>query len=295
MPVDDPGSRLFHLNLLFSVLMILGWLVWKRRNFRRLMRLGEKLFFSRSYWWNESTKVDYKIYILNSFFKIFLFIPFLDFTYRISIWSLKMLAYTVGPLAQGHTPSWVALVGFSFFAFVLDDGFRFLHHWSMHKIPWLWRLHQVHHSARILTPVTLYRIHPLESALATLRNSLSLGLSAGVFLYFFDADFSLVTLAGVNFFGLTFNFLGSNLRHSHVPISFGPLERVFISPKQHQIHHSTQAHHFDRNFGVSLSIWDQWAGTFLKSGSAGKLRFGLKEVEPGAFFKPLAQPFRLKN
>lgn len=294
--MDDPGSRLFYLNLLMSLVIIAAWILWKRRSLRGFCRLGRRVLLSRSYWWNESTRVDYKVFFLNSFFKVFLFIPFLDFTYRVSLWTLKGLAQVLGPLGGGTSPSLGALLLFAIFAFVLDDAFRFFHHRGMHKIPWLWRFHQLHHSARILTPVTLYRIHPVESALATIRNSVSLGLSAGFFLYFFDAEFSLVTLAGVNFFGFTFNLLGSNLRHSHIPISFGALERIFISPKQHQIHHSNQVTHFDRNFGVSLSIWDQLAGSFLESrASSGRLVFGLHGVEPGAFVQPLAQPFRIKN
>lgn len=55
---------------------------------------------------------------------------------------------------------------------------------------------------------------------------------------------------------------GANLRHSHVWISWGPwLEHVFISPAQHQIHHSNDPVHFDRNMGAFLAIWDRLFGT----------------------------------
>jgi len=54
------------------------------------------------------------------------------------------------------------------------------------------------------------------------------------------------------------------------------LERIFISPKQHQIHHSTNPKHFDSNFGVSLSLWDGLIGTrYYSKDSQEKLRFGL--------------------
>ena len=59
-----------------------------------------------------------------------------------------------------------------------------------------------------------------------------------------------------------FNLLGANLRHSHIPIRFGKyFERVFISPAQHQIHHSNDSIHFDKNFGSIFAFWDGLFGT----------------------------------
>ncbi len=42
-----------------------------------------------------------------------------------------------------------------------DFGF-FLHHWLFHKVPFLWEFHKVHHSAKVLTPLTDFRAHPVE-------------------------------------------------------------------------------------------------------------------------------------
>jgi sterol desaturase/sphingolipid hydroxylase (fatty acid hydroxylase superfamily) len=80
----------------------------------------------------------------------------------------------------------------------------------------------------------------------------------------------------------------ANLRHSHVRLSFGPLEGLFISPTQHQIHHSID--HEDVNFGSCLAIWDRWFSTLVCSReiSVGKkLTFGLKEpLDLGRNMKP---------
>jgi hypothetical protein len=43
------------------------------------------------------------------------------------------------------------------------------------------------------------------------------------------------------------------------------LERVFMSPAQHQIHHSREARHLDRNLDLLLSCWDQMLGTIVYS------------------------------
>lgn len=288
VPVDDPGSRLFHMNILASIALIAVFALYERRD---ILAFVKKALFRKRYWWNASTKIDYQVYALNSVLKVLLFIPFLDLSFWFSRWTVKGLLWLNGDF--GGVPSGsLYLAGFTVLAFLWDDFLRFFHHFLMHKIPWLWELHKTHHSARVLTPITLYRAHPLESAMATVRNSLSLGVAAGAFIFFFEAEMSLLTLFGVNVFGFVFNFLGSNLRHSHVPLAFGPLEYVFISPKMHQIHHSRRPEHWDRNYGVSLSIWDRLVGARLLSRETGDIRsVGLDEIHHRALWRHLAAPF----
>lgn len=278
VPIDDPGSRFFHLNLIVALLFILFWIIviLQQRGARNIINSMRYYVFNKRYWWNRSTKLDYKIYFLNSLFKIFLFIPFLDFTFRISTTTVRwLLPFNNYDMMKVPTTA-LNMMLFTIAAFLFDDFLRFLHHWTMHKTPWLWELHKTHHSARLLTPVTLYRTHPIESAMATVRNSISTGVAVGMFIFLFNSRYSLFTVLSVNVFGFVFNLLGANLRHSHIPISFGFIEHIFISPKQHQIHHSTNPEHYDKNFGVSLSVWDGLIGTrtFSKQVS-GKLRFGV--------------------
>ena len=278
VPIDDPTSRLFHLNLLFCVAFVFLWAVAvQKKNWQKVIRWRylKKLFFSKNYWWNKSSRFDYQIYTLNSVLKIFIFIPFLDVTFNISMFVIHTLQ-KIRPEHEALSISTLNLFLFTLAFFVWDDFIRFIHHYGMHRIPWLWKFHSTHHSATTLTPITLYRTHPVESAIATVRNSLSLGVATGLFVFLFQSQLTMTTILGVNFFGFAFNLLGSNLRHSHIGFSFGPLERIFISPKQHQIHHSTNPEHFDRNFGVSLSIWDQLFSTYVSAKNVKKLRFGLE-------------------
>lgn len=292
-PVDDPGSRLFHLNLTISILFILAWVLYSTKGLtvRQAILKTKKLVFSKKYWWNRSTQLDYKIYFFNSLLKILLFIPFLDFSYRFSKITLEFLLKMNHGEWYGLRSSTFYLFFFTVAAFVFDDFLRFFHHYLMHKIPFLWRLHRTHHSARILTPITLYRAHPLESAMAAVRNSLSTGVMIGIFIFLFESQFSLFTVLGVNFFGFTFNFLASNLRHSHIPISFGFMEKIFISPKMHQVHHSKNPDHYDRNFGVSLVFWDKIAGSLVYSKHVNeKLRFGVDGFHKQSFTRTIFKP-----
>ena len=70
-----------------------------------------------------------------------------------------------------------------------------------------------------------------------------------------------LTIMGVNAALFVFLVAGFNLQHSHVWLSFGALDRVFISPATHQLHHDADPRHHGRNLGNMFAIWDVMAGT----------------------------------
>lgn len=289
---DEPTSRLYHVNILSSLALILVVLfILAHQQKTPLGTLLRRWVLRRKYWWNHSTKQDYLIYFLNALFKSFLFVPLFECSFVISQMVIRLLVRFSDdevlniPVNNGY------LLAFTLGVFVWDDFLRFFHHWLMHKVPFLWEFHKLHHSARVLTPVTLYRAHPVESIMAIFRNSLSLGTSTGIFIFLFGSSFSLWTLLGINGFGFLFNLVGANLRHSHIPLSFGPLERLLISPIQHQVHHSKDESHYDKNFGVSLAIWDAFFGTLVFSKQVGKIKVGLNERFRTSLWHHYKDPF----
>jgi sterol desaturase/sphingolipid hydroxylase (fatty acid hydroxylase superfamily) len=164
---------------------------------------------------------------------------------------------------------------FTFLAFAFDDFLRFAMHLCMHKIPFLWQFHRVHHSAEVLTPLTLYRTHPVEVFLSSFRNTFSAGVVAGAGIFLFNQTNVMLTLMGVGIFGFVFNAALANLRHTSVPLRFAGFEKWVISPYMHQIHHSSDPRHFDKNFGTCLSLWDRIVGSWLAPASSESLRFGV--------------------
>jgi sterol desaturase/sphingolipid hydroxylase (fatty acid hydroxylase superfamily) len=40
-------------------------------------------------------------------------------------------------------------------------------------------------------------------------------------------------------------------------VHFGPLRHVLVDNRFHRIHHSLEERHFDKNFGITFSLWDQ--------------------------------------
>jgi sterol desaturase/sphingolipid hydroxylase (fatty acid hydroxylase superfamily) len=146
----------------------------------------------------------------------------------------------------------------------------------MHKIPFLWAFHQVHHSAETMTPFTIFRTHPIEGLIFILRTSIVQGVVISTFIFLFGSKVDLVTVFGASVGVVLFHSLGSNLRHSHVKIRYPKvIEHIFISPGQHQIHHSTEKKHFDKNFGVAFALWDLMFGSLAFS-ERGSHKFGLR-------------------
>ena len=148
----------------------------------------------------------------------------------------------------------------------------------MHKWPILWALHKVHHSAETLNPITVYRTHPFEGILFSLRGAFSQGIVISMFFFIFGDKVDLVTILGVNFLVFSFHVAGSNLRHSHIDIKYWTwLEKVLISPAQHQLHHSLDERHYDKNFGAALAIWDWIFGSLHHSEDIDDLVLGVED------------------
>lgn len=162
--------------------------------------------------------------------------------------------------------------------FIFSDFTRYWLHRFLHTIPILWEFHKVHHSAKVLTPITFYRVHFVENFLFALRYALSVGFITGVFIYLFGAKINIYMIFGVNALVFISSIFGSNLRHSHVPFSyFSVIEKWLLSPKQHQIHHDKK--HFNKNYGGYIAIWDRVFGTLALSKDVKILKFGLRKTK----------------
>ncbi len=70
------------------------------------------------------------------------------------------------------------------------------------------------------------------------------------------------TLLNGNILTMMFLLTYGHLRHSHMWIAFtGIAGRILQSPAHHQLHHSANPAHFDKNLGFALALWDWAFGT----------------------------------
>lgn len=173
-------------------------------------------------------------------------------------------------------PSAVVIILYVISTILASDMFYYFSHRITHKVPILWEFHKVHHSGKVLTPLTVFRLHPLDVWFNQCFRNVGKGLVAGVFFYFYPTTASLFIIASTIVGAYFFHFLLTNLQHSHMWISFGSrLEHIFISPAQHQIHHSTNPRHFDKNFGSMLALWDWAFGSLYVPKEREQISFGL--------------------
>jgi len=276
----SPRKRLFLGYVAMALLIGLVWLRWQGRSFKSALAA----LLSRDIWLSASARADYAIVLINR--ALFLLLsPLLLGQLAVATWLYFQLFdhYGLPPAAGSLLPDWAVVTCFTLWFFLLDDFARYYLHRLLHRWPVLWAFHKMHHSARVLTPLTVLRTHPVEGLLFSLRSVLVQGLSIGLFKFFFASQVDLYTVLGVNVIVFTFNVAGSNLRHSHVPIHYWPwLEKILISPAQHQIHHSTEVRHFDTNFGAVLAIWDGFGGSLHRSEPGVTLSFGLSKRQASA-------------
>lgn len=255
---------------------------------------------SFKYLWNSSSKIDLQLFLTNRVFK-FLFI--LPFEATAVFQTCKYFLKSSDSFSLGlDLSSSFAFVTYTLVLFVFDDLLRFIQHYFMHKVPFLWEIHKVHHSAHTLNPMSLYRVHFIEVTISALRRILGTSFITCTMFLISSQSLSPYQIMGALSFNFVFNVLGGNLRHSHIPLSFGFLERVFISPLQHQIHHSKNPKHFDKNFGVALSIWDQLFCSWHKGQIEKPIKVGLSYHErnhtnnlTSALISPMSSAFKTLN
>lgn len=182
----------------------------------------------------------------------------------------------------------VASVGALTLCLALASDFAtYLVHRLHHTVPALWEIHKVHHSAEVLSPLTVMRKHPVFDLLSRMMKALLAGPLLGAVFFLFAGPVDTLTAMGANVVFGIYHLFGAGLRHSHIWLSYGPwVERVLISPAQHQIHHSRARRHWDRNFGQIFAIWDWMFGTLYVPKERERLDFGI-EGESAADYEGL--------
>ncbi|RUO36008.1 fatty acid hydroxylase [Aliidiomarina shirensis] len=168
-----------------------------------------------------------------------------------------------------NLPAWLHVL----VAILILDFAIWLQHLSFHHVPWLWRLHRMHHSDVDVDVTTAVRFHPLEMLLSML-------IKMGV-VVIFGAPAVAVLLFEVLLNGTSL-FNHSNIR---LPQKADDVLRWFlVTPDMHRIHHSWHKEETNSNFGFNLPWWDKLFKTYRsdpKDGHRGMV-LGLHEFREPA-------------
>ena len=140
-------------------------------------------------------------------------------------------------------------------AIIVLDFMIYLQHVVLHKIPFFWRFHKVHHSDLDLDVSSGFRFHPLE-ILGSMIYKLGLVMALGP---------SVLTVV---VFESILNGM-AQFNHSNIKLPLG-LDRVLrwllVTPDMHRIHHSVELNETDSNYGFNMSVWDRFMGTYIHDG-----------------------------
>lgn len=187
---------------------------------------------------------------------------------------LQMTGRSMAPVDD----SWARLALATLIMILTLDFCKYWAHRLHHETTILWPFHALHHSAEVMTPLTANRNHPVFLILRQLIYTVIVGAVQALMLFLLMGKIETLTIGTVNAGYFLFNAFGSNLRHSHVWLSYGPvLEHILISPAQHHIHHSIERKHYNKNYGEVFAIWDLIFGTLYVLKGYEKLSFGLSD------------------
>ncbi len=278
----DPGGRFYWVT--FVAAMVVLAIAYVLRPDWRARWGGEgflRFCFPRGFFSHPSTRTDIQLNVVN-----FFVMPFVNigWRYNAAYFSAIVLAGMVWLFGPG-TPrlEWTTgtIFAFTILIAIANDFGYWVWHYLAHRVPFLWPIHKVHHSAEVMTPLVAGRVHPIENILLPIFRAAATALVLAPMLYFFVGEAPVMTLFGMNLVAAAFALAGDQLFHAHVPISWGRrLNHVFISPATHQIHHSVAPEHWNKNMGAFLAVWDWMFGTLYLPDSRQDLRYGAGERVP---------------
>ena len=151
-----------------------------------------------------------------------------------------------GLLQRLRLPAWLEVP----LAVVLMDYTLYWWHILLHRVPWLWRCHAVHHVDLELDASTALRFHFTEF-LASIPYRAAQVVLIGVRPKPFTAWQAATAILVV-------------FHHSNIRLPLGlerRLSRLMVTPRLHGIHHSVVPEETDSNFSSGLTVWDFLHGT----------------------------------
>jgi len=175
---------------------------------------------------NLAVTVVYKLY--GAVFAVAPFFGYAAVQQGIGLWTWS----TTNPL------HWLA-------AWLILDFTMYWRHRAAHRIAALWAIHAVHHQSEEYNTTVAARASMFQDTVLVVMPLALLGapLSMGMAVF---ASISIVT-----FFS-----------HTELVGRLGWLDRVFVTPSVHRVHHARNPQYLDKNFGASLVIWDRLFGTW---------------------------------
>lgn len=179
-----------------------------------------------------------------------------------------------------HISNQYFIIGAIAYIFLLDF-WTYIWHRLNHRIPFLWRFHEVHHLDESLHSLSAIRFHFGEVII-------SYALRFAIFLYL---PISLDQYLIFEFLYAFFNIFA----HADVRINFKTekkIESIFVTPRFHRLHHHPDRKIHDSNYSTIFSFWDKLFKTYTPIDEKDSFLFGVREKKTKSFLGLLVSPFK---
>jgi lathosterol oxidase len=167
-----------------------------------------------------------------------------------------------------------------FLAVVVADLAEWFIHFCLHKVPFLWRFHSIHHSSKALDWIAGSRSHFVDDTLVRgfILVPMMLGFSQGIIVAY-----------------LIFVTLQATWTHCNFAPNAKWLEKYLVMPRYHHWHHSSQKEAIDKNFAIHFPWIDRLFGTYYFP-DEWPVAYGLDGEEiPTGFLRQTIEPFLRGN
>jgi sterol desaturase/sphingolipid hydroxylase (fatty acid hydroxylase superfamily) len=275
--MQSPSNIFYGPYIISSYLLVLIAMIASRK-FNIRSALGQ--IFDRKIWLSRGARTDFVVSLV---YLLFFNIPTNIAQASIAFYFYDSLSSLISTIAVPtfYLPVWIESIFACIVIILAFDFATYLSHRAMHSSDLLWSVHVVHHSPRQLNIFSAYRQNPLDRLLRNALGGVFVGVSMAILHSLFPQRAPEATIMGLGA-GFFLFMLTVHLQHMHIPVHYPRwLANIFLSPHLHQIHHSAEARHLNRNFGGIFPYWDRLFGTYHDERlEVGSIRFGINSTDP---------------
>ena len=269
----------FHWENYFYGLILVSLFVW----ILELLfpwRKDQKIF--RQDFWLDTFYMFFNFFLLNLIVLIFLSNATAElFNDFLGLFGLNLSNFQIVDL--NVLPYGLGLLIF----FLVTDFVQWNTHMLLHRVPFLWNFHKLHHSITEMAFAAHLRYHWMEPIVYKSILYIPLAIIGG---------FNVESVAIVHFTSLAIG----HLNHANLGWDYGILKYIFNNPKMHIWHHAKELpenKQYGANFGISLSVWDYIFNTHHLPYDGRDIELGFEGDEefPKDFAKQIIYPVKTKS
>ena len=239
--------------------------------------------------WRKHQPIFRKDFWLDFFYMYFNFFLFSLLIYNaasevaVNLFNDFLAVFGISNLVAFEIASW-PIVFQLLLMFVVADFIQWNIHRLLHRVPFLWQFHKVHHSVEQMGFAAQLRFHWMETIVYKSIQYIPLAMIG-----FGIDDFFIVYITG---------FIVGHFNHANFNINIGPLKYALNNPQMHIWHHAKhlpEDRKYGVNFGLTLSIWDYIFGSAYIPESGRDIPLGFQDDDyfPSTFLKQFAYGFGL--